>query len=177
MNAMTPLITFSRDHPELSVPQALRSLVESYAQSAQQMAQAAAQQQNPNGGPGGGPVQGAFPPGGVQGPRMGVSPALSNAGLPVQGQANGATPSPSMNHMAPPMAPSMSQTSHASGSGGVNTSPNQQGAAQGGNKRRRSTAQGMKDGDGGEANGTVGGGGKVKQSPRMASGNKRMKGS
>lgn len=168
MNAMVPLISYSRDHPEMSVQQAIRSLVDTYNQNAQQMG-GMPQQPGPNG-----LVQGAFPPGGVQGPRnpamaaaMGASPALSNSGLPGSQQANGATPSPMQNHMAPPMAPSMSQTSHASGS---NTSPN---VGASGNKRRRSTAAGMKDDDG--ANGM--GGPKVKQSPRMASGNKRQKGS
>jgi hypothetical protein len=160
MNAMVPLIAYSREHPELSVQQALRSLVDTYA--------AAAQAPNIQ-------VQGAFPPGGVQGPRpqgMMQSPALSNAGLPMN---NGvvATPSPHQSNMAPPMAPSMSQTSHQSGS---NTSPNVSAGNVGG-KRRRSTAAGLKDEDG--INGAGAGGGKVKQSPRMTSGggNKRMKGS
>lgn len=197
MNAMTPLISFSRDHPELSVPQALHRLVESYATqqtAAQQQAASAAMTPQmqaaqgvqgglPNPGASGGPVQGAFPPGGVQGPgvprpgmpnpqmmnAMGQSPALSNSGLPpgvgvvMNGAGGGATPSPHQSNMAPPMQPSMSQTSH--GSGATGTSP---GMGQGqGSKRRRSTAAGMKeDGEG-----------KVKASPRMGGGGKRAKGS
>jgi hypothetical protein len=152
---MVPLISYSREHPELSVQQALRSLVETYAQQQAQLPP------NIN-------VQGAFPPGGVQRPPgMMQSPALSSAGLP-----NGvvATPSPHQSNMAPPMAPSMSQTSHQSGgTGGVNTSPNvAPGSVGAGGKRRRSTVK--------DEEGVNGGGGKVKQSPRMASGNKRMKG-
>ncbi|KIW01195.1 uncharacterized protein PV09_07244 [Verruconis gallopava] len=163
MNAMEPLITFSRERPHLSVPQALSLLVESYNANPPNLPNF----QQPNSS---GQIQGAFPPGGVQGsrpPGMMQSPALSNSGLPVQ--ANGATPSPHQNNMAPPMQPSMSQTSHHSGS---NTSPN----VGGGNKRRRSTAAGVK----GEEDVNGGAAPKVKQSPRMTSGtnnNKRMKGS
>jgi hypothetical protein len=170
---MTPLILHSREHPDWSVQQSLRSLVEQYQRQQAEGLNAQGQLPGPQTN---GPVQGAFPPGGLAGTvpqpqqqqRLGISPAMSNAGLP-----NGATPSPLQNHMAPPMQMSMSQNSHASGS---NTSPNVGGAVGPGNKRRRSTAAGVKaeDGEGG-VNGA--GGGKVKQSPRMGNGSKRMKGS
>jgi hypothetical protein len=164
MNLMQPLISFSRDHPEQSVTQALRSLVDGYVANPPSIP-------NPQQLGGGGPVQGAFPPGGVQGgvrPNMAAmqSPALSNSGLP--GQPNGATPSPHLSNMAPPMQLGHSQQSHQSS----NTSPN----TGSGNKRRRSTAVGIK-GEDGEINGGTPAP-KIKQSPRMASGNnKRLKGS
>jgi hypothetical protein len=166
MNHMQPLIFFSRERPELSVTQALNSLVESYQNQPPQPQQQTMSNAN------GIPIQGAFPPGGIHGavrpPGMMQSPALSNAGLP----QNGATPSPHQSNMAPPMAVSLSQTSHGQGSSS-NTSPNV-----GGGKRRRSTVKGDDDGGGG-VNGATGGG-KVKASPRQGGGvggGKRMKAS
>jgi hypothetical protein len=126
---------------------------------------------------------------GMQGQFM--SPAMANSLLPGVNQANGSphmghgqnplmnaalqgnthTPSPAQSHMAPPMVPQQSQPGSTSGASS-NTSPNNR------NKRRRSTAIGVKDEDGGgQPNGTTGAA-KMKASPRMSSNTaKRLKGS
>lgn len=187
---------YSKDHPELSVPDALSALVQSYsanaANSQAQMNSQAFNQSAPvaNGIPLNPSGQFQFPPGsrtpngpGSMQQRMTsdgnfitMSPAMQHSLLP-GAQANGSphggimgahTPSPHQSNMAPPMAPQLSQQGSATGAS-ANTSPNVPG------KRRRSTAQGVKaegDDGGGNVNGV--GGQKVKQSPRM-SGAKRMK--
>ena len=86
-------------------------------------------------------------------------------------QGNAHTPSPAQSHMAPPMVPQQSQQGSASGTS-TGTSPNIS------NKRRRSTQIGVKEEEAGvQANGAQPGAPKVKQSPRMASAAKRLKGS
>lgn len=161
---MQPLIAFSKEHPELSVDAALQSLVNHYNQNPPQNPM-----MNMPGGGGNttpGQIQGAFPPGGLnnQTRMMQSSPGMLNGVLPngiLPNGGNAHTPSPHQANMAPPMVPQGSQQGSVTSS---NTSPNVS------TKRRRSTAAGVK---GEEETGA-----KVKQSPRMASGNaKRMKGS
>jgi hypothetical protein len=103
---------------------------------------------------------GARPPGPGQPGQMFMSPAMQNSLLP-----NGAGGSPHFAHTPSPSSQAMmKQHSTSSHTMSVNTSPNMN------NKRRRSTVKPDMD-DGGEVNGAP----KVKPSPRMAGGNKRMK--
>lgn len=157
---MKDLIFYSKENPELSVKDALDSLVASY------------QPQGQN------PIRPAFPDGGVRAfSASGISPHIANQLLPGGGQMNGSphmnamnlngmkthTPSPHQSNMAaPPMVTSLSHQGSSTSGPSANASPNvsQQ------NKRRRSTVKA--EGDDGPMP-------KVKASPRMNANAKRMK--
>lgn len=180
-----------QDNPNLTLPQSMTGLIQTYKQK--DLANQRLQQAQQGGVPGqmippqGGPVNpamqqmqqqgGSRTPGNFASPamqhqmlpgaqqQMNGSPHIGPAGNPMMNNIQGSnthTPSPAMSHMAPPMVPTASQQGN-----GANSSPQ----TGNGNKRRRSTAVGLKEeGDDG-VNGV-----KVKPSPRMASGSvKRMK--
>lgn len=157
---MKDLIFYSKENPELSVKDALESLVVSYQPQAGQN-----------------PIRPAFPDGGVRAfGAAGISPHIANQLLPGSAQVNGSphmhamnlngmnthTPSPHQSNMAPPMVTSLSHQGSSTSGPSANTSPNisQQ------NKRRRSTIK---------AEGDDGSTPKVKASPRMTANAKRMK--
>ncbi|KAF2428706.1 hypothetical protein EJ08DRAFT_316036 [Tothia fuscella] len=194
MSYMQDLMFHSKEHPELSVSEALNQMVQNYSanNNAQNFAANSSLHvngvQNPN-FQGGNGMQGNRNPNASMmrqtnpdGSFIVMSPAMQPSFLPGN-QANGSphlstgsntlsmnahTPSPHQSNMAPPMAPQLSQQGSQTGAS-ANTSPNVSG------KRRRSTVQGIKaEGDGEAVNGT--GGSKTKPSPRMG-GNKRMKNS
>jgi hypothetical protein len=157
---MQDLIFHSKEHPELSVPDALESLVTSYTQQPQ---------------PGQNSIRPAFPDGGVRAfGAAGISPHIANQLLPGGAQANGSphmnamnlngmnthTPSPHQSNMAPPMVTSLSHQGSSTSGPSANTSPNVTA------KRRRSAVKA--EGDDGPAP-------KVKASPRMTGNAKRMK--
>jgi hypothetical protein len=159
LNYMQDLIYYSKEHPELSVPEALESLVSSYNQP----------QTSQN------PIRPAFPDGGVRAyGAAGISPHIANQLLPGSAQTNGSphmnamnlngmnahTPSPHQSNMAPPMVTSLSHQGSSTSGPSANTSPNVT------SKRRRSTVKA--EGDDGPAP-------KVKASPRMNNNAKRMK--
>jgi hypothetical protein len=191
---------YSKEHPELSVRQALDTLVQSYSastanqmnpanfqtngiqQPGMQFPQAFNQGARTPSAQGGMPQRMPNPDGSFMSPAMqhqllpgaqaNGSPHLTSGGTPMSlgsGMVGNAhTPSPHQSNMAPPMAPTHSQQGSATGAS-ANTSPNVS------TKRRRSTAQGVKN-EGDE--GINGAGGKVKQSPRMSAGGpKRIKNS
>jgi hypothetical protein len=207
---MQDLMHYSKDHPELSVRDALDTLVQSY--SSQNQSQMNVNQMNnvanfgqtqANGiqqpgaqfqpgfsqgartpsGQGGMPQRMQNPDGSfitmspamqhslLPGVQANGSPHLTSGGTPISLSSgmvgNAHTPSPHQSNMAPPMAPQHSQQGSATGAS-ANTSPNVSG------KRRRSTAQGVKN-EGDDPGGVNGAGSKVKQSPRMGSGPKRLK--
>jgi hypothetical protein len=144
------------DNPGMKPSQALESWNNTMTASLQGQQQSHAPQQ------GQGMPPGARPPGPGQPTQMFMSPALQNSLLP-----NGAGGSPHFNNTPSPHSqPMIKQHSTSSHTMSVNTSPNMN------NKRRRSTVKpDMDDGGVGEVNGAP----KVKPSPRMGGGNKRMK--
>jgi hypothetical protein len=206
---MQDLMHYSKEHPELSVRDALDTLVQSYPTANANIANLNAAnfgvnqtnglgmqqsgvpfQAGFNQGSRAPSIQGGMPqrmpnPDGsfitmspamqhslLPGAQANGSPHLTSGGTPISLNSgmvgNAHTPSPHQSNMAPPMAPQHSQQGSATGAS-ANTSPNVSG------KRRRSTAQGVKN-EGDDPSGINGVGPKVKQSPRMTSGGpKRMK--
>jgi hypothetical protein len=165
---MSDLIVHASQHSDLTVEQALSSIVDmnrsSQGQARPQNAAMLQMQQAMNRLPNGAMIGQQGGPEGY----MAMSPAM-HAGLLAQANGSphlggpmGMVQSPVPSHMAPPMAAQQSQQGSASGPS-TNASPNMP------NKRRRSTAQ-VKAEDGSEINGTTGK--KVKPSPQM---NKRAK--
>jgi hypothetical protein len=170
---MSDLISHASQHPELSINQALSTILEAYNKQPQGQprptnpALLQMQQQGMNRMPNG-PMMAQQS--GAEG-FLAMSPAmqatmLSNGSPHLAGVANpmGMVQSPAQSHMAPPMTAQQSQQGSNSGPS-TNSSPHLQ------SKRRRSTAQ-VKAEDGSDPNGT--GGKKVKQSPHIG-GNKRVK--
>jgi hypothetical protein len=152
MNNMTSLIQHYLEHPEMPPSRALESWNNNMSAMHPLPNQTPQQMQQPN------LPQGARPPG--PGQPMFMSPAMANQLLP-NGSLSG---SPGMMHTPSPNShPMVKQQSTSSHTASVNTSPNMTG------KRRRSTAKIEIDAD--DMNGV-----KIKQSPRVGGGGKRMKG-
>jgi hypothetical protein len=187
---MQEIMHYSKEHSNLSVPQALEALVQSYQSQPNQLQQLAQgnpallqQMQQGNRTPNGpmmGQRQGSeafanMSPAMQSGllPHANGSPHFSAGNNPMALQAaglvgNAHTPSPGQAHMPAPMVAQQSQQGSATGAS-ANTSPNVS------TKRRRSTAAGVKnevDDPSGEVNGA--GANKIKPSPRMG-GTKRVK--
>lgn len=165
---MQMLFQFSQQNPQMSPPEALRNLVNTF------------QTQNPNPGMVPGPMNPALQPGQpprgpLNGPGHFASPAMNPLGLPgAQGSphlANSAQPSPASSHLAAPGMIPQGQVQHNVHS--ASASPNVSG-----NKRRRASTvkvEGDETGSVPEVNGvTPQGGNKIKASPRV--GNKKQKG-
>lgn len=171
MNNMTSLMAHYQENPSLNPPQAMHNWVlqQQNANQMQGMPQNPMLQQGmppqQQGTPQGsrtpsGPVQPGLPPN-----HQFMSPAMANSLLP-NATMNG---SPHLMHQShtpsPASHPMVAQHSQSSATASVNTSPNVS------NKRRRSTAKVEADDGGGDMNGVQ----KVKQSPRVGGGNKRVK--
>lgn len=167
---MQALFQFSQNNPQMSPPEALRNLVNTF------------HSQNPNLGYISGPMNPAMPQAQnprppMNGPPQFASPAMAHLGLPgAQGSPHlpgSAQPSPAQSQLAGPpgmvpqgqMQPNVGQATSASASPNVS------------NKRRRASTVKTENEEGGgapEVNGTAPGAAKVKASPRV--GGKRQKG-
>ncbi|KAE8353488.1 LIM-domain binding protein-domain-containing protein [Aspergillus coremiiformis] len=171
ISQMQVLFQYSQQNPQLSAPEALRNLVNTF------------QAQTPTPGYMPAPMNPAMQPGqnprvpNLNGPNQFASPGMAHLGLPgVQGSphlSGSAHPSPAQSHLAGPpgmvpqgqVQPNIGQGTSASASPNVS------------HKRRRASAVKMENDDGGapEINGTAPPGPKtVKASPRV--GGKRQKG-
>jgi hypothetical protein len=176
---MQTLFQFSQQNPQMSPPEALRNLVNTF------------HSQNPNLGYIPGPMNPAMPPGqnprapnpnmnmnmNMNGPAQFASPAMPHLGLPgAQGSPHlpgSAHPSPAQSQLAGPpgMVPQGQLQPNIGPATSASASPNVS------NKRRRASTVKVENEEGGgpEVNGTAAPGAtKVKASPRV--GGKRQKG-
>ncbi|KAF2866191.1 LIM-domain binding protein-domain-containing protein [Massariosphaeria phaeospora] len=174
MNNMTSVMSHYQENEPLTPAEAMQHWVTSMAsnpaiaiQNANQMhnmSQLSQMQQPSQGLPPGGRTPSAPGQPGLPPNHQFMSPAMQHSLLPTA-PMNGSPHLMQQSHTPSPAShPMVAHHSQSSNTASVNTSPNVS------NKRRRSTAK-MEPDDGGEVNGAI----KVKQSPKVGGGGKRVK--